>query len=226
MQPLGPDMKHFSAYVSSTHVQPLTPTSTPLWERRGTSIASVTIIANQDTSASSTAGGSNALTNQEKIPVTQVPDFVKACENRDIITTNKYLNDTLTPIDLDSKIYGCTVLHIALGTAVVDNKTMNHIAAVVETLILHGADLNAEDDNHMRPLHYCALTNNVKAADPPLDESLKGQKADILAVHSKGQTALNLLAEALTPDTKFARLLIEKGAKIRRNALTPEKNGR
>lgn len=117
------------------------------------------------------------------------------------------------------------MLHLVLGTAVVDDEAMDLIAPAVETLISHGADLNAKDANGVRPLHYCALTNNIKAATLLLDKKLKSRKADILSVDSKGQTALNSLAEAPTPDLNLAALLIGKKAKIGKNtSLTPGKN--
>jgi len=138
---------------------------------------------------------------------------------------NEYLDNELKPIDLDSTKYGCTMLHLVLGTAVVNDEAMDLIAPAVETLILHGADLNAKDANGVRPLHYCALTNNIKAAELLLDKKLKSEKADILDVDSKGQTALNYLAEAPTPDINLAVLLIRKKAKIGRNTmLTQGKN--
>ena len=138
---------------------------------------------------------------------------------------NEYLDNKLRPIDLDSTEYGCTMLHLVLGTAVVDDKAMDLIAPAVDTLISHGADLDARDANGMRPLHYCALTNNIKAASLLLDERLKNRKADILSVDDKGRTALNSLAEALTPNIDLAMLLISEKAKIGRNTtLTRAKN--
>lgn len=118
------------------------------------------------------------------------------------------------PIDLTSPASdGSNMLHLTLGTAVVDSDKKQLIAGAVSLLCSSGADVNARDRYGARPLHYCATTMNREAA-----EILLKHKAKINCTDAEGHTALNYLAEDTDPDVELVKFLITKRGKLGKKA--------
>jgi ankyrin repeat protein len=91
------------------------------------------------------------------------------------------------------------------------------ISSIVRLLCEHGADVNAVDYFGLRPIHLCAVTMNLEAAEYLLQE----HKAQINALDFKDRTALYYVATNANPNPMFAKMLIERGGKLGKEKLKP-----
>jgi ankyrin repeat protein len=102
-------------------------------------------------------------------------------------------------------------LHFAIGSVKVNaNKTlMQDIAAIVELLCAHGADVDEVDGCGLRPIHYCVKSMNIEAA-----KCLLERKANVNLPDTNNETALYIMAEEPYPDESFADMLLKGGGNL------------
>jgi ankyrin repeat protein len=100
------------------------------------------------------------------------------------------------------------VLHLALGDTKVntDKAKMNLIVECIRVLRFHAADLNAPDCYGLCPIHYCAKTMNLPAAEYLLKYRVKFDALDL-----NGHTAMYYAAIDAHPDVSLVEALIKNG---------------
>jgi len=134
---------------------------------------------------------------------------VRELTNQDPAAANAYAPDGFTPLGLAAFFGHAETVDtlLAAGAAVnqASRETMkltplaSALAVqrndIARTLIEHGADVNAQGDNDVAPLHTAAARGNVESATLLLDHG-----ADINATTKDGKTASHYAAERNHPE--------------------------
>ncbi len=132
------------------------------------------------------------------VPVERPAPLVQAARSQDLAGVTRQLAAKPRPDVNQRSADGTTALHWAV---------YHNELALVERLILAGANVNARNDYDATPLSEAAVTGNVAVL-----RKLLAAGADVESRNADGQTALMVLARS--SNVEGTRLLLARGAKV------------